>query len=165
MTTDILQINTTETIVMPDQPETLVSEVQVVQLVEVPQQGFPGPRGLPGEPGSAYFVMTAGEALGGHRIVVGFQGKAFYADHTNPDHCNAVIGMTLNAAAAGDEVRVQVSGQVSEPTWNWTAWKPIFLGTQGQLTQTYVGEGFTQIVATPMDAKTVTVNIKQPIKH
>ena len=113
--------------------------------------------------GSA-LTVTAGAALGGHRMVVlNGGGVAIYADCTEATHAGKVLGMTLGAIADGDSGDVLRSGEVVEPSWNWTLDAPVFLGTAGQLTQVQPVSGFSQIVGFPVSTTKLFVSLREPI--
>jgi hypothetical protein len=78
----------------------------------------------------------AGEVLNGHRAIVVINNLAYHADQSNPAHLSLVRGITVQSAIAGDNVIVQIGGPVQEPSWSWTPNLPIFVGINGQLTQT-----------------------------
>ena len=63
-------------------------------------------------------------------------GEAIYADNTNPDHANSATKITLGAAIAGGDLEVQLTGRITEPSWNWTPGARIYVGTLGQLVTT-----------------------------
>lgn len=112
-------------------------------------------------------VVTA-VAIGGHRLVVlNSDGNAIYADSHNLTHAHKVLGITTGAASAGDTVTVQITGVLSEPSWTWTLDEPIWLGTNGILTQTPPeptnGDVFSLIVGFPTAANAAMISIQQPI--
>jgi hypothetical protein len=117
--------------VAPPGPET----VHVLPVV-----GAPGPQGVPGPPGDVAGQLrataTASTALSGHRVVTALaDGTLGYADNTDPDHVYVPMWLTLGAIEAGAEGDVLVYGLVDEPSWAWAP-GPLYLGTDGQLTQT-----------------------------
>lgn len=82
------------------------------------------------------FNALAGRDLSGHRIVRSVDGTADYADNETPEHQPGPFWLTLGAAAAGALVPVTASGEVHEVSWEWTVGGAIYLGANGQLTQT-----------------------------
>ncbi|MCM6789907.1 hypothetical protein NDR87_26385 [Nocardia sp. CDC159] len=98
--------------------------------------GPPGPPGPPGSGGEAVIVTgAAGSVLSGHRAVVRRpDGTYLYASCDDPTHLTLPIGITANAALAGDPVQVVMFGEMTDPSWAWTP-GPIFLGAAGALTQ------------------------------
>jgi len=94
-----------------------------------------GPAGAQGASGDLLERIVS-TAIGGHRVVVSIGGEIFYADATNDAHRGHVLGLTLNAASAGGTVQIRSSGEVLEPSWTWTVDDPVYLGTNGVMTQT-----------------------------
>lgn len=126
--------------------------------------GAPGPRGIPGPDGGTALQYPAGESLGGHRMVVlDDAAEAIYADNGTPAHAVKVLGITTGAAAAGDAATIQTGGELTEPSWAWTLNQPVYLGTNGTLTQTPPVAGFSLIVGFPITPTTIYMAIGQPI--
>jgi hypothetical protein len=144
-------------------------QVSVVELVERQvifggEQGPSGPPGPPGPTGGIALQYQAGEALGGHRMVVlDDTGKAVYADNTVLSHANKVLGMTTGAASMGDTATIQTGGEMTEPSWSWVLDTPIWLSSAGMLTQVAPVTGFSQVVAFPITATKVFINLREPI--
>jgi hypothetical protein len=90
-------------------------------------------------------TYPAGEALGGHRIVILKDGKFFYADKDNATHLDLVVGMTTGAAELDSNVIVLCRGEISEPSWDWEINKPLYLSNNGLLTVTPITSGFSLI--------------------
>lgn len=102
-------------------------------LVEV---GIPGPRGPQGPPGAyAPETVATGEIIIGRHVVAVIGGLAYHASNDDSQRCRNALGISLEAQTElGQPVRVQCSGPLSEPSWNWIA-GPVYLGQNGQLTQ------------------------------
>lgn len=114
--------------------------------------------------GGSTITATAGAAIGGHRaVVLDAAGAAFYADNTNPDHLVRFYGITTNAASLGGSLSIVQTGVVVEPSWAWTAFMPVYLGTTGLLTQTPPATGFVQIVGAALSATTLFINQRDPV--
>jgi hypothetical protein len=144
-------------------------QVSVVELVDRQvifggEQGPSGPPGPPGPTGGEALQYQAGEALGGHRMVVlNDTGKAIYADNTVLSHANKVLGMTTGAVSMGDTATIQTGGEMTEPSWSWVLDTPIWLSSSGMLTQVAPVTGFSLIVAFPITAIKVFINLHEPI--
>lgn len=72
------------------------------------------------------------QAVGVYRAVT-YDG--FYCNSTALD-LPKYAGITLNAASIGDTILVVRDGIITELTWNWIPDQPIFISTNGVLTQT-----------------------------
>lgn len=128
--------------------------------------GPQGPQGPAGPSGGAAINFTADSTIGGHRVIVLNANEApEYADNSNSSHIHKVMGVTLNAGNAGDTISIVRSGEVVEPTWNWTLNSPVFLGTNGLLTQTPPQSPavFSQIVGFPKTPTTLFVHLREPL--
>lgn len=110
-------------------------------LDEVVLLGPQGPRGIqgirgPAGPDTSLVTLEAGEAVGGHRVVSVRSTGVFYADNETATDYFRSNAVTTGAAALGDDVEVCFFGLIDEPSWSWTEALPIFIGSNGQLTQT-----------------------------
>lgn len=66
-------------------------------------------------------------------ITTNGSGEAVYA--SNDTLANAqVIGLTVNAASAGNNVTIKTNGVITDASWSWTK-GTVYLGTNGTLTQ------------------------------
>jgi Major tropism determinant N-terminal domain len=107
---------------------------------------------------------TAGEALGGHRVVVLTPSGLMYASATNINHVNRIVGITLSAYSSGVPAYYTREGIVTEPSWTWNTTSPIYLADTGLLTQTPVNTtGFVMIVAMPLTSTSIYFSLKTPI--
>lgn len=79
--------------------------------------------------------LTAGVSLSALRAVTSnASGQAVYASNDTLDNAQ-VIGITSNAASSGAGVTIKTSGIMTDSNWAWTK-GTVYLGTNGQLTQT-----------------------------
>lgn len=112
-------------------------------------------------------IETAAGATGGHRMVIlNAAGQVEYADALIPEHAMQVLGMTTGAAIAGGQVTVQQSGEITEPSWSWTMNQPVFLGTNGQLTQVIPAlptAAFSLVVGFPLAATRLLIRQREPL--
>lgn len=115
--------------------------------------------------GESPFVITAGETLSGHTVVVTtVSGSAVHANATDLSHISGVIGITLGAAAVGYPVNIAVEGQViNEPSWSWPVRAAIYFTSLGVLTTVPPTTGFIQRVAVATASTSVMVQIQSPI--
>lgn len=157
----VSEVTSTQILTVED-GSTLVSTETVTELLEVAQQGLPGPQGLPGSAGAAYLTYAAGQVISGHRVIKTSGGSAYYASSAAPGDANLMLGISLNAALQGDPVNVQYSGEVTEPSWAWTPDQVVFCGVDGVLTQT-PPSGVQTIVAVASTPTKIVINIRQPI--
>jgi len=109
-------------------------------------------------------TRTAGETLGGHRVVRQYtDGCVYYASNTSDSHKHAILGVTTGAVSSGNDATVQTFGELTEPSWAWTPGQPVFLSTSGLLTQTAPSSGFVLVIGTAQTATKLFISIKPPI--
>lgn len=107
----------------------------------------------------AVFTRIAGEAVGGHRVLVyDAVGRVVYADSSEASHAGRVVGLSLGAAAEGEAVTVRRLGEVTEPSWSWTPGAPLFLGTDGLITETPPATGIVQSIGSAVTATTILLD-------
>jgi len=158
---------------MTNCPRAMVA-VEVFALVVEPEQapavlvatGEQGPAGRPGEPGPAggsAFQRTAGETLSALRAVYELNGQVRYLDYRDEDNIDLLLGLTLTAAASGEQTNIQRSGPIDDSGWNWTP-GPVWLGAAGALTQTPPADGFDVLIGAAVSATRITLNLQQPIE-
>lgn len=129
------------------------------------QQGPPGPQGPIGPPGNLY-SYTAAIPISGHRMItINADGKAIYADSTILSHANKVAGMSIGAADADAVVTINSYGKITEGSWNWTVNQPVYLSTNGLLTQTVPASPslYSLVIGTAVTSTTIFINIMPPI--
>lgn len=89
-------------------------------------------------------TMTAGTNLSALRAVTtDINGNAVYASNATPSD-SIVIGITATSANAGSLVTILDAGFITDGFWNWVK-GPVFLGTNGMLTQTPPTGGATVV--------------------
>lgn len=107
-------------------------------------------------------TAVAAANLSGHRaIVLNSTQQAIYADNQTSAHAARVLGITTGAAAIGSNATIQTFG-LTESSWNWSI-GPIFLATDGTLTQTPPTTGFLLVIASAIAPTKIFINIQSPI--
>lgn len=110
--------------------------------------------------------VQADIAIGGHRaVVLNSIGKAIYADNTIAAHANGIIGISIESASAGGFFRAQFAGLMQEPSWSWTPNLPVFLSTNGLLTQAppVSPAVFSHVLGVAVSGTSIAINLKDPI--
>jgi len=117
-----------------------------------------------GAPGSNVIVpMTAGETLGGQKLVRAASGLAMLANSATLAHASAVVGITTGAAVNGAAVSVQREGTMTDPSFSFTPGQPVYVNGNGVLSSVIPTSGFVLQVAVAITATTIAISIKQPI--
>jgi hypothetical protein len=150
----------------------IVNEVTVVgteEVVHVISEGLIGPPGRNGRDGSSsLFSATASVPLGGHRaVLMNGDSELAYASCDTLSHMGRIIGITFAAASQGQVAEVMGYGLMEESSWNWDTSKPVFLSTNGTLTQVEPvapASKFSMVVGFPISSTALFVNLREPIQ-
>jgi hypothetical protein len=103
------------------------------------------------------------EAVSGHRIVAVETDKVRHLDPTDIDDADRVLGLSLNAAAADDNVSVLTFG-IADHAFGFTAGQAVFASTNGTLTQTPPTSGaFALRVGTALETGALLLHLEQPL--
>lgn len=112
---------------------------------------------------SSEVVYKSGGNLSGHRAIKIEDNKAYYASNTILSDAYKIIGISTGASMIDEDCIINTFGELTEPSWNWEEGKPIFLGTNGTLTQTCPSSGFILQIATVINSKKIFIDIKIPL--
>ncbi len=113
--------------------------------------------------GGSDLTCTAGTNLSALRAVTfDNNGEAVYA--SNNTIANAqVVGITITSASIGQPVTIAAAGLFTDNSWSWTK-GPVFLGTNGMLTQTAPTNGAVLVyVARALTPTTIQIDIDTTI--
>lgn len=151
---------------MPNPPSIVIQDNDTVLVV--PDNAPPDviTLGIQGPPGaSAALTVVAAQALGGHKAVIANgDGSVSYADAATAAHIGHVVGVTLGAASASAPIDVRDEGRIDEPSWNWNPALPLYLGLNGQLTQTLPNTAaFLQIIGVVLAPTSIVVQLSDPV--
>ena len=130
----------------------------------------PGPQGIQGEKGeqgdvgssAVLHTVTAGEILFGHRVVRIANGMAYVTNCLDRNHVGEAIGLTTGAATVGQQVQIQLSGILTEDSWNFFPGR-VYLSQTGTLTSTPPTSGFLQLVGRAISPQTILILLPNPI--
>ncbi|SDJ61660.1 hypothetical protein [Pseudomonas indica] len=138
-------------------------EQPVVELLTLGEQGPPGPAGEPGPEGGTSLQRLAGEVLSALRVVYELDGVVRILDYRDAAHIDLLLGITLTAADPGIPVNVQRTGVIEDNSWTWTP-GPVWLGTNGDLTQIPPADGYDVLLGAAMSATRITLDLQPPIQ-
>jgi hypothetical protein len=86
-----------------------------------------------------------------------------YADPSNISDAFASLGFTHLAVNTGAVFKTISQGLFSDSSWNWQMNKPIFLGANGTLTQTFTENAFIKTIATPITPQQIFIKFEDSI--
>lgn len=101
--------------------------------------------------------VTAGEALGGGRIVT---VAGLYAQAGT---YNLILGVTTGAVLSGVRATVRLSGAMADPAWTWTPGGAIFAAPNGIMTQTVPTTGTLRRIGFAVNATSILIDIQPSI--
>lgn len=78
---------------------------------------------------------------------------------------NTLIGLAKQTGNIGDIIAVSEDEFMVNTAWAWQPKKPVFLGTDGTLTQSLIGVVFVQQVGVALTPTKIVIRISQPIKR
>ena len=100
--------------------------------------------------------------ISSHRIVVlDDDGYPEYADKNVRSHANRAVGISTTSALAGETLRIQHSGGIIDPSFNFTV-GPLFVGIDGFLTSDPPDDTnatFSQLVGFATSPTELTINL------
>lgn len=157
-TVEVTESITQLTITPARAPQVTIQPVVPSTTIEVCRQGPPGPQGDPGPTGGQFSITTA-QAVGGHRVIaLNADREGVYADQADV-LATTVVGFSANAAVAGDDVTLVQSGPLEYPAGGLIPEQPVFLGSDGLITQTPPSSGWLLRVGTALATNYITVDI------
>lgn len=113
--------------------------------------------------GNALPTLPANANLSALRMVSRSGTGYSYADPNSADSVWSIAGLAVFSINAGIPVTPLRNTSFSDSSWNWARGSPIFLGTNGALTQTPPSSGYLVVVATVLDPQTIFIQIEEPI--
>lgn len=96
-------------------------------------------------------------------VILTDAGELAYASSANISHAFRYAGVMPNGYSQGDIAIAYRLGEIVDVVWSWTRGGPVFLGTNGFLTQTAPSTGFLLIVGIPANATKLILNPSDPI--
>jgi len=109
-------------------------------------------------------VANAGQILSALKCVYASSPNTVQYANNNIDFTSAsVFGITIVAAQLNESTQVQTYGVLRDSSFNWPSGAQLYLGTNGQITDTAPTSGFRTLVATSQGAGAIFINIQEPI--
>ncbi|WP_312836427.1 hypothetical protein [Comamonas sp.] len=163
-TSVIVDMQPGEILVMPEDSQVIVTEIELTEVLIAPgEQGPPGPPGPAGGGGDEYVTRTAGETISANRVLYDRAGLVYPLGQADAENIYAILGLSVSAGQVGAQISVQRSGTVTDSGWSW-AYGRVYLGANGQLTQTPPSSGFSVLIGFAATATSINLSINDPIE-
>lgn len=117
--------------------------------------------------GSLTVPFVAGTTIyQGSMVAIGTNGRLVLASSNNMNLMGRVVGFYNNELTVGDGDRADVVtiGIVDDPMAYWDPASPIYVGVDGQLTQTPPVSGFSQVVGYPLTTTAFYIQIQPAVQ-
>ena len=108
-------------------------------------------------------TYTAGENLGGHRVVMIEGGLAVYYDPSDENNTGKKLGFSKHAAVTGDTVTVIHIGNLELIGWGLNTDAVYYAATNGLITPVIPTTGIFQRVGVAVSANKILVDFSEPI--
>ncbi len=122
---------------------------------------IPGPAGPIGPPGTSVYTLETNSDIGGNRALSTEGNYAIYADST--DTSKPAIGISVGAVSSGVDVTVQSGAKMTVSSAGWVIDLPIYLSTNGTMTQVEPTSGFSQVLGHAYKSDVIIIDIQKPI--
>lgn len=109
-------------------------------------------------------AYPASGSLSALRVVcLSSENKLIYASSSDLTQVNKIVGVLITSASLDEQVRPLIFGHLTDSFFNWELNKPIFLGTNGVLTQAVPTSGFNKQIGYALTANSMRVSIQPSI--
>lgn len=125
-------------------------------------QGIQGVKGDIGPTAGSAMNITATSALGGNRAITINNNDIVYASSDTPN-ANGVIGFTSRAVVAGEIIDIITANDLGGFS-GLTAGQPIYLSTNGTITQTIPSSGILQVLGSALSDTKINIKIQPSIE-
>ena len=136
---------------------------QPVIQITFPASGT-GPAGPPGPSGGSVITWTAGENMSTGRVVVIDNGEAFYFQPTDATHHGRAYGITTTSATAGNDVDVQICGEVIDAAFTFSPDLPVWVDVDGEIVDTQPATTLIQKAGVTTTAQKILIDFSISIK-
>lgn len=103
----------------------------------------------------------AGTPIVAFRAIAVVGSLAVFADKDVPSHALCLQGISMGAALSGTKAKIQVYGPMVGP-WDWTKDVPLYVGSNGTLTDVMPTTGWIREIARTKDTNRIFIDI-QPL--
>jgi hypothetical protein len=135
--------------------ESIETNISIDEYILAENVGLPGKNGIPL---SAAITLISDKALGGNRVIT---NTLHYADNTNISHLGNILGFSEGAVNIGENLTIKFSGELDG--FSSLTLAPIYLSTNGTITQTVPTSGFILQLGTAISSTKILIFPFTPI--
>ena len=84
-------------------------------------------------------------------------------DPTDDGQVAGLLGVSISAGDAGDEIRIKTGGTIDDAGWSWVPGF-VYAGPNGTLTQTYPDSGWEIVIGYAPSATRLNLTFDEPVK-
>lgn len=108
-------------------------------------------------------IAASRSNIGIYKIVALFLGYAIIADNSISTLSKSVLGISEENTLEGNKTSVVVAGEITNVGWNLIPDSPVYLSTNGDITETIPTTGFLLKIGIALTTTSILVDIDLPI--
>lgn len=113
----------------------------------------------------SYITLTTGVPIfAGQAVVTGVDGKLYPATHAAVGTGAKILGISETSSGANTAARVRQFGDIVHSGWLFDPTKPVFVTSEGFLTQTIPTSGYQIKVGYAISYDKIAIQLEPPIK-
>jgi hypothetical protein len=93
------------------------------------------------------------------KVIAVNNGQAYLPSSSIVGDAFRIVGVSEVSANTGSNIKAVIAGVISDSGWSWQGDRPIFLGSNGTLTQS-VPSGFLKQIAEPLSSQSILINLQ-----
>lgn len=111
-----------------------------------------------------YVFIVAGEDIPAFRVCHVVNELAYLSSASmEPSKSLSIKGLSVSNATQGNLVQIQLGLIVHNPSWNLSTGLPVYLGENGEITQTIPQDGLSVEIGTSLSASRLFLDVEEPI--
>lgn len=108
-------------------------------------------------------IRVAASTVSALRVVTESSAGVSHLDPTDDEQVAGLLGVSISAGDAGDEIRIKTGGTIDDAGWSWVPGF-VYAGPNGTLTQTYPASGWEIVIGYAPSATRLNLTFDEPVK-
>lgn len=101
------------------------------------------------------------ENIATYKLLASINGKVELADKDKPIHAFNIMGMSVSSGSEGSTIFIQTGGTILNGNWSWNENSPLWLGNNGDITQTPPETGFLMQIGIALSPSKIILEIQE----